>query len=108
VPIPFLSTSVLSVTALNLAAQSEQKAFLFPRIVAGDLVIALALEEGPKHRPESISLSASAAGGGFTLNGAKRFVIDGHAADYFIVAARSDAVVTGDAIDLFLVASSLP
>src|SRR5262245_35808997 len=39
VPLPFLSTSVLAVTALNLAAHGEQKAFLFPRIVAGDLVI---------------------------------------------------------------------
>jgi alkylation response protein AidB-like acyl-CoA dehydrogenase len=108
VPIPFLSTSVLSVTALNLGASPEQKAFLFPRINAGDLVIALAVDEGPKHRPDTISLAATAGEGGFVLNGAKTFVIDGQAADHFIVAARSDSSGTSEAIDLFLVPSAAP
>lgn len=108
VPIPFLATSVLSVTALNRAASKAQKADLLPRIISGDVVVALALEEQAKHRPESLSLRSTPAGGGFALNGAKTFVLDGQAADYFIVVTRPDSGTEDESsVSLFLVSREL-
>ena len=88
-PSPFLSTAVLGVTALNRAASEDRKADLMPRIVAGDLLTALAVDEGPKHAPHKTALKAERSGNGFRLDGAKGFVVDGHVADLLIVAART-------------------
>jgi alkylation response protein AidB-like acyl-CoA dehydrogenase len=88
-PSPFLSTAVLGVSALNAAASEDRKADLLPRIVAGDLLTALAIDEGAKHAPHRIAMSATRSGNGFRLDGAKGFVVDGHIADLLIVAART-------------------
>jgi alkylation response protein AidB-like acyl-CoA dehydrogenase len=61
-------------------------------------VAALAVDEGPKHRPESIAMKAERAGNGFRLSGRKQFVVQGIAADFFVVAADS-----GDGLTLFAV-----
>jgi alkylation response protein AidB-like acyl-CoA dehydrogenase len=102
-PSPFLSTAVLAVTALTRAGASKHRQHL-GKIATGDLIAALAVEESPKHRPEKIALSAKRSGAGFTLSGAKSFVIDGHVADWLIVAART-AGAAGDTrgITIFLV-----
>ncbi len=88
-PSPFLSTALLAATAITRAGTNAQKTAYLPRIAAGDLIAALAVDEGAKHRPEKTALTATRAGDGFTLNGAKTFVVDGHAADLVIVAART-------------------
>jgi alkylation response protein AidB-like acyl-CoA dehydrogenase len=102
-PSPFLSTAVLAVTALTRGGAGKHRAHL-EKITTGDLITALAVEESPKHRPEKIALSAKRSGAGFTLSGAKSFVIDGHVADWLIVAART-AGAAGDTrgITIFLV-----
>ncbi len=102
-PSPFLSTAVLAVTALSRAGASKHRQHL-GKIATGDLIAALAVEESAKHRPEKIALSAKRSGSGFTLTGAKSFVLDGHVADWLIVAARS-AGFPGDTegITMFLV-----
>jgi alkylation response protein AidB-like acyl-CoA dehydrogenase len=87
-PSPFLSTAVLAVTALTRAGADNHRQHL-GKIVAGDLIAALAVDESTKHRPEKIGLAAKRSGNGFTLSGAKSFVIDGHVADWLIVAART-------------------
>ena len=51
--------------------------------------MALALEEGAHHAPHAIAATARRSGGGFRLDGEKRFVLDGHVADLVIVAART-------------------
>ena len=89
IPSPFLSTAVLGVTALGRAASAERKADLLPRIVAGDLITALAIDEGAKHGPHRTAMRAERAGNGFRLDGAKGYVVDGHVADLLIVAART-------------------
>lgn len=88
-PSPFFSTSVVAASALKLAGSHDHKAQHLPRIAAGELVATLALDEGPKHKPSRIALSAARHANGFRLNGAKTFVADGHAADLLIVAART-------------------
>jgi alkylation response protein AidB-like acyl-CoA dehydrogenase len=102
-PSPFLSTAVLAVTALNRAGADQHRGHL-GKIAAGDLIAALAVDESTKHRPEKIALSAKRLGAGFTLTGAKSFVIDGHVADWLIVAARTTgAAGETKGITMFLV-----
>jgi alkylation response protein AidB-like acyl-CoA dehydrogenase len=103
-PSPFLSTAVLATTALSLGGSAAQKSENLPKISAGELLAALAVDEGTKHRPLQTKLQASRSGNGFRLNGSKAFVVDGHVADLLIVAART-AGSAGDrnGLTLFLV-----
>ena len=87
-PSPFLATSVAAAATLSAAGGAMANEWL-PRIAAGDAVIALAIDEGPRHRPERSALSATRAGNGFKLSGTKTFVLHGHVADMVLVAART-------------------
>ncbi len=99
-PSPFLSTSVGAVTALKGAAAMAER--WLPGIVAGDVVAALAIDEGTHHRPLRTALKAERSGNGFRLSGDKRFVAHGHVADLLIVAARTaGAPGEADGITLF-------
>ena len=54
-----------------------------PGILAGETVAALAVDEGPKHRPDAIEMKAVQSGNGFSLSGSKQFVVQGASADFF-------------------------
>ncbi|MEY2925660.1 MAG: hypothetical protein RL367_137, partial [Pseudomonadota bacterium] len=84
-PSPFLATAVGAVSALSGDLASQW----FPRILSGDAVIALAIDEASKHRPAATALVAERSGNGFKLSGKKQFVTGGHVADMLIVAART-------------------
>ena len=88
-PSPFLATALLCASALARAGSEAQKKEHLGRIAAGERIGAFAVDEHSKHNPAKIALSARRSGNGFTLNGAKAFVVDGHAADFLIVAART-------------------
>src|SRR3954465_205429 len=103
-PSPFLSTAVLDCSALLRAGSAAQKSEHLPKISAGSLLAALAVDEGAKHRPLQTKMQAARSGNGFKLNGAKAFVVDGHTADLLIVAARTaGAAGERDGLTLFLV-----
>jgi alkylation response protein AidB-like acyl-CoA dehydrogenase len=103
-PSPFLSTAVVAASALSRGGNKAQQSEYLPKIAAGDLVAALAVDEGAKHRPLQTDMQAVRSGNGFKLDGAKALVVDGHVADLLIVAARS-AGSAGDreGVTLFLV-----
>lgn len=103
-PSPFFSTGVLGASALNRGGSDAQKKEYLPKIAAGALITAFALEEGAKHRPLKTKLKAERSGNGFRLNGAKALVVDGHVADMLIVVARTGGA-PGEAkgLTLFLV-----
>lgn len=87
-------------TLINLGGNDEQKAELLPKVATGELLLALALEEGHRHNPYNIATTAS----GGTLNGKKTFVLDGHVADTLVVAARTSGDTgSRDGISLYLV-----
>lgn len=88
-PSPFFATGVLTTSALNRVGSKAQKAKYLPKIAEGSLLGALAIDEGGKHRPQTIRLKAARSGNGFKLNGTKAFVVDGNVAGVFIVAART-------------------
>ena len=88
-PSPFLSTAVVAATAIARAGSAQQKKNYLPRIAAGDLIATLAVDETAKHHPEATAMTATRAGNGFKLRGAKTFVLDGHVANLLIAVARS-------------------
>lgn len=97
-PSPFLSTGLLAARALIEGGSDTQKSDWLPRFAAGDVIAALAIDEGAKHRPERIQTRAARAGNGWRISGSKALVVDGHVADILVVAALTD-----DGIGLFLV-----
>jgi alkylation response protein AidB-like acyl-CoA dehydrogenase len=102
-PSPFLSTAVLAASALSRGGSAAQKSEYLPRISDGSLLVALAIDEGAKHRPLQTEMAAVRAGNGFRLAGDKAFVIDGHTAGLLIVAARTaGAAGERDGLTLFL------
>ncbi|MES2602276.1 MAG: acyl-CoA dehydrogenase [Pseudomonadota bacterium] len=103
-PSPFLSTGVVAATALTRGGNAAQKSEYLTRLAKGDLIASLAVDEGAKHRPLKTAMQAVRAGNGFKLKGAKAFVVDGHAADLLIVAARTAGQPRErDGLTLFLV-----
>ena len=115
---PLFATAILGVSALVLGGSDEQKKTLLPAIVEGSLTLALALDEGPKHKPAQVSTTAKnnddgTATGDFLLSGTKAFVADGHVADKLIVSVRtstpgSAAADDNDGISVFLVDRDAP
>ena len=89
---------------INVAGSDAQKAELLPQLAAGEMLLALALEESHKHNPYGISTTATANGDGYTLDGSKTFVLDGHVADKLIVVARSSGEAgSRQGLSLFMV-----
>ncbi len=102
-PSPFLTSSVMAATALS-AAGDEARGRWLPGLVSGDSVFAVAIDEGPKHRPERIATKAERSGNGFKLSGKKDFVLYGASADMIVVAARTSGSDTDEqGITLFAV-----
>lgn len=97
-PSPFLGSGVLAAKVLVEGGSEAQQAAWLPKIAAGEAIVSLAVDEGPKHAPARMTTMAERSGNGFKLNGAKGFVLDGHVADALIVAARTE-----EGIGLFLV-----
>ena len=88
-PSPLFATSVVCATLINKAGNESQKKEYLTKIASGDITMAFALEEGPRHQPSSIKLEAEKNKDTFVLNGKKNFVIDGGFANYIIVATKT-------------------
>ncbi len=102
-PSPFLTSSVMAATALG-GASADLKGRYLPGLIAGDSVFSVAIDEGPKHRPERIATRAERSGNGFKLSGSKAFVVQGGSADMLVVAARTAGDDSdNDGITLFAV-----
>ena len=96
---PLFATALMGAAALRLGGSVAQQAEHLPRIAAGEITCALALEEGPHHAPERLAARVEQGG----LSGAKLAVIDGLQADLLIVAAQDGGearlfLVRGDAV----------
>jgi alkylation response protein AidB-like acyl-CoA dehydrogenase len=90
-PSPFLSTAVLCAFLLAKTQNSEMAGQWLGRIVGAETVLALAIDECARHRPDCIAAQAEAAPNGWVLRGEKTFVVDGHGADGWIVTTHSPA-----------------
>ncbi|MBM3595185.1 MAG: acyl-CoA dehydrogenase family protein, partial [Alphaproteobacteria bacterium] len=86
---PLLSAAI-SATLIAGAAGDSQHVDLLGPIVAGERVVAPALDEAARHDPSLIETRAERSGDGWSLSGAKTAVIDGHKADGYIISAMAD------------------
>ena len=96
---PYFSTVVLAGNTLIHSGDDAAKKQHLPGIASGDTIATLAFTEDNGRWDESgITMVATAAGDGWSLNGHKMYVLDGHVANLIIVAAR-----TGKGVSLFTV-----
>jgi alkylation response protein AidB-like acyl-CoA dehydrogenase len=104
-PEPTVGTVLLGTTALLLGGSAAQRQAHLPAVVAGERRLALAYPEpGSRYAPEHVETRAERGRDGWTLNGRKAHVLDGHAADWFVVSARtSGGPRDREGVTLFLV-----
>lgn len=106
---PFISTVLLGAKLVERAGNVDQRAALLPAVAAGEMILAVALDERPRHAPQSVGTSARATESSFIINGKKIFVIDGHVADKLIVVARSSGALDDrEGLSLFCVDAADP
>ena len=109
---PLLTSSLAGVSALLEANDETHLVTLMPGIVDGTTILTLAVDEGPRHAPDSIRMRAEARDGGFLLSGKKTFVLEGSSATHLLVAARTSADKTDsnthrlEGLTLFVVATA--
>jgi alkylation response protein AidB-like acyl-CoA dehydrogenase len=103
-PGPFFSTVLLGGSSLLEAGNDAQKTRYLTPLIAGELKATLAVAEaGGAWDAAAVTATATADGGGFLLNGTKRFVPDAHVADLILVAARTESSKGGESVSLFAV-----
>ena len=101
---PLIATVLLGASAINELGSDAQKSEFLPQVVSGELLLALAIDEKPHHRPCQIETSAVKSGEGYVLNGCKTFVLDGHIANKLVVVARTAGAIDDEAgLSVFLV-----
>jgi alkylation response protein AidB-like acyl-CoA dehydrogenase len=101
---PLIATALAGASAIMIGGTEAQKQAWLPRIASGEAVATLAVDEGPHHAPDKVALTATKIDGGYALSGAKSFVLEGMAADVYVVSARtSGALDEAEGISLFLV-----
>ncbi|MDP3385172.1 MAG: acyl-CoA dehydrogenase family protein [Phenylobacterium sp.] len=102
---PLLASGLAAASALVLGGSDAQKSEWLPKIAGGEVVGALAIDEGAHHAPEKVALKAEKSGSGYKLSGSKSFVLEGMAAGLLIASARTSGKPGDtDGITLFLVA----
>jgi acyl-CoA dehydrogenase len=101
---PLFASAVVGASAVLLGGNDSQKDSLLPQIAAGELTLALALEESHHHRPHTVATTATRDGNNYVINGNKTFVLDGHSADKLVVVVRTGGDTDStDGISLLLV-----
>jgi alkylation response protein AidB-like acyl-CoA dehydrogenase len=86
---PLLQTALIGASTIQLGGSPAQQAEWLPKIAGGEVTFALALDESAHFNPLNVATEAERNGQGYTLNGEKRYVPDGHHADVLIVVART-------------------
>ena len=107
---PYLATVVLAGGALKLAGSAAQKAQYLTGIVDGSLQGALAfVEPQSRFNLADITTSAEKSGDGYVLSGYKAVVLNGPAADFLIVSARTSGDQRDrDGLSLFVIPADAP
>jgi alkylation response protein AidB-like acyl-CoA dehydrogenase len=98
-PSPYIHCIAAALTLLD-AGRTD----LVEKIIAGDLIAVPAFTEAdPRPIPTALKLAISADQAGYRLNGLKRFVEYGHAADLLLCSGRTNQLQTEEGVSLVLV-----
>ncbi len=95
---PFLSGQLAALAIMNSNDDGAKKDLL-PGIASGETIATLAFTEENGKWDESGVTATASNGDGWTINGTKSFVLDGHSAGLLVVAARTDAGVSLFAVE---------
>jgi alkylation response protein AidB-like acyl-CoA dehydrogenase len=99
-PSPYFSSAVLAAYAILDSGDDAAGTDLLPGIADGSRIGTLALtEDSGAWELDALSLAAQTAPGGWSLTGAKSYVVDGHIADLLVVAGRTPAGLSLFAVD---------
>jgi len=98
---PLISSILFSATAIKYSDNEKLKVNFFPKLMNGEALMSLAVDEKSYHDPDNITTKATEEKKYYKLNGKKTFVLNGNFSDYLIVLAKIDSKEYG----LFLVKS---
>jgi alkylation response protein AidB-like acyl-CoA dehydrogenase len=109
VPEPVIPSLVAAAPILRLGSEEQQARWLAP-FAAGDASLALAWAEiQSRSDVADVESRAEKHGDGWRLTGGKRFVLNGHAADFIVVSARTSGAARGaEGVSLFVVDKDTP
>jgi alkylation response protein AidB-like acyl-CoA dehydrogenase len=101
---PYFASTVCAANAiLNAGTEAEKKRFL-PGIASGETIATLAIAEASgAWTADAVSTTAARVGDSFRIDGVKRFVVDGHTADFIVVVARELGSRGSDGLSFFTV-----
>jgi len=102
---PFFSTVCLGVNALLVAGSEQQKADYLPRLLAGDTAALAWTGISGRWDADTVEATWQREGGDYLVSGVYRYVLDGHSADWLILAAREEGSSGRQGISLFVVAA---
>ncbi|MBW2940134.1 acyl-CoA dehydrogenase family protein [Zhongshania aquimaris] len=99
---PYLATVAMATNALLIAGTDDQKTEILPQLIEGKTAT-LAFNGGSNlWSADAVTASYKRDGDTAILNGQYRYVLDGHSADYLIIAAREEGSVGAEGISLFV------
>jgi alkylation response protein AidB-like acyl-CoA dehydrogenase len=97
---PYLSSAVLAASLLAHSSDAAAKARLLPQIASGERITTVALTgEKGLWTPEDVTVTASATGEGWRLDGVAGFVTYGAQADSLLAIARTPAGLAAFEVD---------
>ncbi|MBR9912963.1 MAG: acyl-CoA/acyl-ACP dehydrogenase [Gammaproteobacteria bacterium] len=99
---PFFASVCLAGNALLVAGNDAQKGAWLPRLVAGSsATLAFAGPQGGSDAA-AVSVTCEQVGGRYRLNGVSRYVLDGHTAEWLVVAARAPGSAGNSGVSLLV------
>ena len=110
VPEPILASAMLGGLPVARAGSEEQQGRWLPSAIAGESILALAwMERIARDDAHHVTTRAAKAAKGWSLSGEKRWVLAGHAAQSFVVSARTAGNVDEQrGVSLFVVDRDMP
>ncbi len=107
---PYLATVVLTGGLIEALGNDDQRHEILPAVVTGEKMLALAYSEpDARYDLARVRVTAKKFGDGYKLDGHKSVVLNGAAADWIVVSARTGgALDEAEGISLFLVPGDAP
>lgn len=107
--LPSMLQSDVTVGYIERYASEEQKRRYLPKMVSGELIVAIAMTEpGAGSDLQGIRTGAKRDGGEYVINGSKTFISNGQTADMVIVVVKTDADAGAKGVSLILVEADRP
>lgn len=98
-----LLTAAMAACLISKTANAASRGELLPRLIAGEITIATALDEAARHDPQALQTTAARNGDGWLVTGRKTAVIDGYGAHACLVSAEDQGEIA-----LFLIEKGAP